>query len=69
MVYSCHDGRLYELLLIIGNPASDKLDCNMAIWEVLRTTPKYVIDAWAEFQYPDYRVNEGLKQVLAYYYD
>lgn len=69
MVYSCHDDRLYELLLIIGNPASDRVDFNMARCEILSTIPKYVIDAWAQYDYDDYRVNDALKFIQQDYYN
>lgn len=69
MVYSCHDDRLYELLLIVGNPASDRVDFNIARCEILCTVPKYVIDAWAEYVYDDYRVNDALKFIQQDYYN
>lgn len=69
MVYSCHDDRLLELLLIIGNPASDRVDFNMVRCEILCTVPKYVIDAWAEYEYDDYRVNDALKFIQQDYYN
>ena len=69
MVYSCHDDRLLELLQIVGSPASDRVDFNMARCEILCTVPKYVIDGWAEYEYDDYRVNDALKFIQQDYYN
>lgn len=41
----------------------------MARCEILCTVPKYVIDAWAEYEYDDYRVNDALKFIQQDYYN
>ena len=69
MVFSYHDGRLMKLLQIVGNPPSDRVDFNMARYEILSTIPKYVIDSWAQYEYDDYRVNDALKFIQQDYYN